>query len=327
MNTLTVLDLLSLNCKSSKDLKLSVVAGRKGLSREIESSHINRPGLALSGFFEQFAHERIQIFGRGEFAYLRQLSYEQRIESLDKLFQFPIPCCIITAEYDTHSTIVEMGEKYNIPILKTELSSSDFMLRIVTVLGDYFAPSEVIHATLVEVFGIGVLLQGDSGIGKSETALALISRGHRLIADDAVKLFALSDEVLMGTGANEIARLHLEVRGLGILNVINLFGVGAIREKKQIQLIINLEEWDPQKSYERFGVQDVTQTHLGIDTPYIELPIKSGRNISILIEIAAMNERLKKLGYNAAREFNENMLEWLENKHTRDLYFKNESEF
>ena len=327
MNTLTVLDLLGLNCKSNKDLKLSVVAGRKGLAREIGTSYVNRPGLALSGFFDQFAHDRIQIFGRGELAYLKQLSREQCIDSLEKLFRYPIPCCIITSEYDDDSAIIEIGEKHNIPILKTEMNSSDFALRIITVLGDYFAPSEIIHATLIEVFGIGVLLQGDSGIGKSETALELITRGHRMIADDAVKLYALSGEILMGTGANEVTRHHLEVRGLGILNVNHLFGVGAIREKKQIQLIIHLEEWAPQKNYDRFGAQDITKTYLGIDTPFIELPVKSGRNIPILVEIAAMNERLKKLGYNAAREFNENMLEWLENKRTRDLYFKNEDQF
>ena len=327
MNVLTVLDLLGLNCRSNKDLKLSVAAGRKGLSREIGTSYVNRPGLALSGFFDQFAHDRIQIFGRGELAYLKKMSRDERKTALEKLFAFPIPCCIITSEYDSETDIVEIGEKHNVPILKTELNSSDFSQRIVTVLGDYFAPSEIIHATLVEVYGIGVLLQGDSGIGKSETALELISRGHRLIADDAVKLFALSGEILMGAGANEVTRHHLEVRGLGILNINHLFGVGAIREKKQIQLIIHMEEWNSQKNYDRFGAQDVTKTYLGIDTPFIEMPVKSGRNIPVLVEIAAMNERLKKLGYNSAREFNENMLEWLENKRTRDLYFKNEDQF
>ena len=293
----------------------------------ISSRDINRPGIEISGFFDYFDEKRIQILGRAEVALLKEMEPERRLEILEAFFSRKPAVVILSRNLDVPEGMLEAAKKYGIAILRSADTTTELVGALVSYLNVELAPRITRHGVLVEVLGEGILLVGDSGVGKSETAIELIKRGHRLIADDAVKLFALSGEILMGSGANEVTRHHLEVRGLGILNINHLFGVGAIREKKQIQLIIHMEEWNSQKSYDRFGAQDVTKTYLGIDTPFIEMPVKSGRNIPVLVEIAAMNERLKKLGYNAAREFNENMLEWLENKRTRDLYFKNEDQF
>ncbi|MFP4564470.1 MAG: HPr(Ser) kinase/phosphatase, partial [Spirochaetia bacterium] len=180
---------------------------------------------------------------------------------------------------------------------------------------------------LVEVFGIGVLIMGDSGVGKSEAALELIERGHRLIADDAVEMKCVSGNILMGSGANKAIGHHMEIRGLGIINITHLFGVGAIRDKKQIQLVVNLEEWDSNKEYDRIGSQNNTLELLGVHIPLLQIPVKPGRNIPIIIETAAMNERLKKMGYYSAKEFNQNILKWLESENARSVYFQKKSIF
>jgi len=177
------------------------------------------------------------------------------------------------------------------------------------------------HGVLVEVFGIGILLIGDSGVGKSETALSLIERGHRLVADDVVEIRCLNGTLLMGQGTNKVIGHHMEIRGLGIINVTHLFGVGAIRDKKQIQLVIQLEDWDPNKVYDRIGMDEMTMEILGVHVPKLEIPVKPGRNLPIIIETAAMNERLKKMGYHSAREFNQNILRWLESESARTMYF------
>jgi len=177
------------------------------------------------------------------------------------------------------------------------------------------------HGVLVEVFGIGILLIGESGVGKSETALSLIERGHRLVADDVVEIHCLNGSLLMGQGTNKVIGHHMEIRGLGIINVTHLFGVGAIRDKKQIQLVIQIEDWDPKKVYDRIGTDELTMEILGVKIPKLEIPVKPGRNLAIIIETAAMNERLKKMGYHSAREFNQNILRWLESESARTMFF------
>jgi HPr kinase/phosphorylase len=189
------------------------------------------------------------------------------------------------------------------------------------ILQDIFAPKKSIHGVLVEVFGVGILILGDSGVGKSETALELIERGHRLVADDVVEIHCVNGNILMGAGANKIIGHHMEIRGLGIINVTHLFGVGAIRDQKQIQLVAVLEEWDSKKNYDRLGTDDKVMEILGVSIPRLEIPVKPGRNIPIIIEVAAMNERLKKMGYNSAREFNRNILKWIESDTARSVYF------
>ncbi|MCX7023212.1 MAG: HPr(Ser) kinase/phosphatase [Spirochaetes bacterium] len=317
----TILDLLDLDLKEHDALDLRCLGGRKGLVRELSVPDLNRPGLALSGFFESFANERIQIFGRGESAYLSTLAAAGRTDTVEAMFRFPIPCCIFTQSLTPDAAFMAIAETADCPVLQTSLSSSEFTARIIRVLSDIFAPRATIHGVLVEVFGIGILLTGDSGVGKSETALELIERGHRLVADDVVEIHCIAGNILMGQGANKMIGHHMEIRGLGIINVTHLFGVGAIRDKKQIQLVCGLEEWDAAKVYDRIGTDENTTDILGVRVPQLDIPVKPGRNIPIIIETAAMNERLKKMGYHSAQEFNQNILRWLESESARAVYF------
>jgi HPr kinase/phosphorylase len=318
-DTFRVLDLLELDLKENDALDLKCVGGRPGLIREITVTEINRPGLELGGFFENFAYQRIQIFGRGENAFLQKLSSEGGRENLEKLFTYEIPCCVFTHSLEPTADFAALAEKSECPVLQTDLSSSEFTIRILRVLSTIFAPKKTLHGVLVEVFGLGVLIQGDSGVGKSEAALELIERGHRLVADDAVEIRRVSGNILMGAGA-QIVSHHMEIRGLGIINVTQLFGVGAIRDKKQIQLVAQLEAWDPKKSYDRIGSEEDTINILGVQVPSLLIPIKPGRNIPVIIETAARNERLKKMGYYSAKEFNRNVMNWLETESTRAIF-------
>ncbi len=317
----TVLDLLDLELREHNALDLRCLGGRKGLVREITVPDINRPGLTLSGFYEAFGAERIQIFGQGECAYLEKLAAEGRSDTLERFFQFPIPCCVFANSLQPDRTFMRLAEAADCPVLQTELSSSEFSSRLLRVLSDVFAPQTTIHGVLVEVFGIGILLTGDSGVGKSETALELIERGHRLVADDVVEIRCVNGNVLMGQGANKVIGHHMEIRGLGIINVTHLFGVGAIRDKKQIQLVCDLELWDPEKVYDRIGTDENLTEILDVKVPKLDIPVKPGRNIPVIVETAAMNERLKKMGYHSAREFNQNILRWLESESARAVYF------
>jgi len=312
MKKITVLDLLSLDLKDNDDLQLKCIAGRKGLSREIAVPHIDRPGLELAGYYDNFAYQRIQIFGRGEFAFLKKLIKENNVGSIEKFFTFPFPCCIFPYGAMPENFFIEQAEKTMSPILQTPLASPEFLGRLTRVLENIFAPQQVVHGVFVEVFGIGILIKGKSWVGKSEAALELIERGHSLIADDLVEIRRIRGNHLEGRGANAFFGHHMEIRGLGIINITHLFGVGSIRDSEQIQLIINLETWDPDKLYDRIGTTEMTEEILGVHVPCFIIPVKPGRNIPILIETAAKNERLKKMGYYSAREFNQNVMKWLE---------------
>lgn len=327
MDKITVLDLLDLDLKEHDALSLRCIAGRAGLIREIKEADINRPGLTLSGFFENFAFQRVQVFGRGESAFLEKLDNEDETATIRKLFTYPIPCCIFSHGLTPNKRFLEIAEEAECPTLQTDLPTSDFSVRLMRALSNIFAPRRTIHGVFVEVFGIGVLLTGDSGVGKSETALELIERGHRLICDDSVELKCINGNVLMGAGKNLYMGHHMEIRGLGIINIAHLFGVGAIRDRKQVQLIVHLEEWDSTKVYDRLGSGDNTANFLGVAIPSLTIPVKPGRNIPIIVETAAMNERLKKMGYYSAREFNENVLGWLESENARTAYFQDKDTF
>ncbi|HAE23419.1 MAG TPA: HPr kinase/phosphorylase [Spirochaetaceae bacterium] len=317
----TILDLLDLDLKEHDALELRCIGGRKGLGREISGPDINRPGLALSGFFEDFAYQRIQLIGQGEAAYLRLLASQDKLEGIPKIFSYPIPCFVIANGQAPEPKFAEAAEAADCPILQSNLSSTELAARLMRVLASVFAPKTSVHGVLVEVYGIGILLTGDSGVGKSETALELIERGHRLVADDVVEIRCVSGNILMGSGANKVIGHHMEIRGLGIINVTHLFGVGAIRDKKQVQLICKLEEWDSNKVYDRIGTDENTEDILGVMVPKLDIPVKPGRNIPIIVETAAMNERLKKMGYHSAKEFNQNILRWLESESARAIYF------
>ncbi|MDR1859159.1 MAG: HPr(Ser) kinase/phosphatase [Treponema sp.] len=317
----TVLDLIDIDLKEHNSLNLRCIGGRRGLAREIGTPDLNRPMGAIMGFFEDFACQRIQLFGRGEVSYLRQMEKQGETKTIQEMFLRPIPCCIFTHDLSPHREFFEIAERAECPILQTSLGTADFSVRLIRILAEIFAPRQSIHGVLVEVFGLGILILGDSGVGKSETALELVHRGHRLVADDVVDLHCVNGNILMGMGANKIIGHHMEIRGLGIINITHMFGVRAIRDRKEIQLVVMLESWDSSKAYDRLGIEDHMVEFLGVSIPRLEIPVKPGRNIPIIIETAAMNERLKSMGYNAAKEFNKNILKWIESDSARSVFF------
>lgn len=320
----SVLDLLETDLTDKISLGLSCISGQRGLSRLISSAEINRPGLALAGFFDAFAYSRIQLFGLGENAFLQKLGETKNFTACEKFFAYEIPCCIFSTSLMPPQWFIDLANVNGCPVLVTELSSSNFLVRSLRLLSNIFAPKTTIHGVMVEVFGLGVLILGDSGVGKSETALELVNNGHRLIADDVVEIYAPSEHTLIAQGANNIIAHHMEIRGLGIINVQEIFGIGSILESKKVDLVAKIEVWDSNKIYDRLGTGELTTTILGVKVPTLEIPIKPGRNIPVILETAAKNERLKATGYFATREFNNNVLRWIESDSARAPYYDGE---
>lgn len=285
------------------ELHLTALAGRQGLDQVVANPDINRPGLALAGYFKSFAADRIQVFGRGEHAYLLDQSPEQLQALLKDFFSFRFPGLVFTHGNTPPEEFLSAAEASATSILSTDLRTTDFIPRYERIIQDTLAPRTTLHGVFVDVFGVGIMLMGQSGIGKSETALELIERGHRLIADDVVNLYFSGNE-LIGT-SNAIIQYHMELRGIGIINVKDLFGIGAIRPRARLELVIHLEDWDPEKDYERLGLDEPTDEILGSEVPRMLIPVRPGRNIPILVETAAMNHRSKKMGYHAARELSQ----------------------
>jgi HPr kinase/phosphorylase len=288
------------------DLQIRLVAGSSGLSKEIRVGDINRPGLTLAGFYDFFAYDRIQIFGLGESAYLRQLSGEDKNEVLDKFFSYDVLCCIFTHDEEPDRLFVEFADKKGVPVFVTRKDTTRFISSLVYLLNEAFAPTVTLHGTFVDVYGIGVLLIGKSGVGKSECALELVERGHRFIADDVVMVKRVDESILMG-GGSPLLKHHMEIRGLGIINVKDIFGIRSVRDRKRVELVVVLEDWVQNKEYDRLGLEETTYAILDIDVPSIMVPVRPGRNIPIIVETAALNQRLKKLGIYTARELDHNL--------------------
>ncbi|MCL2164708.1 MAG: HPr(Ser) kinase/phosphatase [Oscillospiraceae bacterium] len=267
----------------------------------VSTSEVNRPGLQLVGFMEHFSSERIQIIGMVETAYLAYLSAEDRYARLDELFRHKFPCMVVARNLAIFPEMIEIAGKYCVPIYTTSDATSEFISGLIRYLNLMLAPRITLHGVLIEVYGVGVLILGESGVGKSETALEIVKRGHRLIADDLVEIRRVSDTTLLGT-APEVIRHFIEIRGIGLLNVKNLYGVGSVKMQENINLVINLEQWDKSKNYERVGIYDEKMNILGIDVPSLVIPVRPGRNLAIIVEVASMNHRQKRMGYNAAQE-------------------------
>ena len=262
---------------------------------------INRPALQLTGYFEHFASERVEIIGYVEFTYLKHMDREERIRCFETFISKKIPCVIFTTMTEPDEDMLGLARKHNVPVLCTERTTSNFMAEIIRWLTVQLAPCISIHGVLVDVYGEGVLIMGESGIGKSEAALELIKRGHRLVSDDVVEISKVSDETLVGR-APDITRHFIELRGIGIIDVKTLFGVEHVKNTQSIDLVIKLEEWNREKEYDRLGLKEEYTEILGNKVVCHSLPIRPGRNLAIIVEAAAVNHRQKKMGYNAAQE-------------------------
>ena len=275
---------------------------------QVTSTGINRPGLQMVGFYDHYEANRLQIIGKVENLFVEQLPSEERHMRLEDFFKSRPVGIIATSSITISEESISYAEKYKVPLLRTSTNTSEFMAALIAFLNVSLGPRITRHGVLVEVYGEGILLLGDSGVGKSETAIELLKRGHRLIADDAVEIKKVSATTLVGR-APEIIRHYVELRGVGIVDVRRLFGMGAVKESEKLDLVINLEEWDNNKMYDRLGLDEHTTNILGIEIPSITLPVSSGRNLSVVIEVAAMNNRQKRMGYNTAKEFNKRLME------------------
>lgn len=268
---------------------------------EISQTDVNRPALQLAGFFDHFDSNRIQVIGQVEYTYMEKMERDHGAEILKKIFEYKVPCVVFCRELEIKDDIKELAIKHGVPILQTKKTTSSFMAEVIRWLNVELAPRISIHGVLVDVYGEGVLITGESGIGKSEAALELIKRGHRLVTDDVVEIKKVSDDTLIGT-APDITRHFIELRGIGIIDVKTLFGVESVKNTQSIDLVIKLEEWNKDQEYDRLGLDETYTEYLGNKVVCHSIPIRPGRNLAIIVESAAVNYRQKKMGYNAARE-------------------------
>jgi HPr kinase/phosphorylase len=288
------------------DLRLTLLAGKKGLTRKITSSRIQKPGLVLAGFMEYLHRERIQVFGNTEMSYLATLPRERGLDVLRRFFSQDVACLVVTKGLPIPPELVACAEEAGVPLLQTSHLSSTFIEGVQAYLEDILAPSTSMHGVLLDVFGVGILLLGKSGIGKSEIALDLVMRGHRLVADDIVDVKRKTADSVYGTGS-EIIKHHMEIRGLGIINIKDLFGVASIRERKKIEIVLELVEWDPHVEYDRLGVEEKKFKILDAEIPMLIVPVRPGRNMTTIVEVAARNHLLKLQGHHSAKEFQERL--------------------
>jgi len=301
----TVKDRVSIS-QLMRDLNLEVVYMPEKEEYFVESEDVNRTGLPLAGYFEYFPYERIQIIGKTEYTYFQNISKKEREEVLDKFFSYEIPVLIVTRGLEVDKDIIKKAKKYQRIVLSSKSNTTRFINRLSNYLDSKLAPHVTIHGVLVDVYGIGVLIKGESSIGKSETALELIQKGHRLVADDAVEIRKVDESRLVGQ-APELLKHYMEIRGIGIIDVKSLYGVGAIKNQKAIDLVIELENWNQKKYYDRLGLDREYEEILGKEIEKLVIPVKPGRNTSMIIEVAAMNFRQKGMGIDAAKEFTEKL--------------------
>lgn len=293
-----------------KYLELELVMGEEGLNRVIKKPEVHRPGLSLSGYLKHFPTYRILIFGRMELEYMKELKEATRIKRLRAILSPTTPAVIIARDFTPPKDVKDICVEHKIPLFRTPMTTVGLLSKMFFLLNEHFAPMITVHGTLVEVFGMGVLIQGESSVGKSEAALGLLERGHRLISDDAVKIKKRGTG-LIGSGP-ELTRHMMEIRGIGIINVANLHGAVCVRPDIEVDLVVKLEEWDDTHFYDRVGLQEKYCEFLGLSVPLHILPVKPGRDVVLLIETIALNHRLKMLGYNSAKEFNIKLLETIQ---------------
>lgn len=303
MEIISVVDLLE---ETSERFGLRLAAGKGGLSKKITTSRIQKPGLLLTGLLEKLHSDRIQIFGKAEINYLKSLPENRLKPTLKLLEKADTPCYVITRKQKPPSFLSHLADRKKIPLLTTNLTTSFFIERFTKYLEERLAPTTTVHGVFVDVLGVGILILGKSGIGKSECALDLVTKGYRLIADDAVIIKRMSPTTLFGI-ASDIIKYHMEVRGIGIVNVKDLFGITAIREKKQMDIVVELAQWDTDEEYDRLGFEEGTYEILGVKLPILRIPVSPGRSVATVVEVAARNQLLKIMGHHSAIEFKKNL--------------------
>lgn len=281
---------------------LELVSGEEGVNRPIVTSDLSRPGLEIAGFFDHYPADRLQILGRTEMSFFTRLNKAERIQRMEGLCRDETPGIIITRDQIIPEELIEASERESVPVMKSNMKTTRLYSRLTNFLESRLAPTTAVHGVLVDIYGVGVLITGKSGVGKSETALELVKRGHRLVADDCVEIRQEDQDTLVGEAPELIEHL-LEIRGLGIINVMTLFGAGAVRPWKRISMVVHLELWEKNKQYDRVGLDDEKMKIMDTEITKLTIPVRPGRNLSVIIEVAAMNYRLKKMGVNAAEQF------------------------
>jgi HPr kinase/phosphorylase len=285
-----------------KRLTLETANGDIGFAKEIKDKNINRPGLALAGYVELFTYDRVQIFGNTEVRYLNHLTFAERIKAFQTIFRFDLPCVFVTSKNKLDDELIAIATEHHVSVIQTPLETTKFVYFLSDFLDDHFAPQTVLHGSFMDVYGIGVLITGRSGIGKSEIALDLIERGHRLVADDVVMVSRKGEGILLGSGS-DVVRNYMEIRGLGLIDVRSIFGIQAIRFQKRVEVIVELQEWKNDAEYTRTGLDHEYIPILGVNLPHIKLPIFPGKNITVIVEVIALDYLLKQYGYDSAKEF------------------------
>jgi HPr kinase/phosphorylase len=293
--------------KLSTQLGLKLLAGSSGLDGLLRVSDVNRPGLALAGYLDYFAFDRVQVLGNTETHYMERLDRDLLEERLENILSYEIPCFIVSRGLEPLALFLAMAEKNGVPVLSSSYTTADVISKTIVFLTDEFAPEEWVHGVVMDVYGVGVVLLGKPGIGKSETALELVERGHRLVADDTVIVRRRRENLLFAECSPVIGH-HMEIRGVGIIDVKSIFGAGAVRDSKRVGLVIELEQWDEARGYDRVGIEEETHAILGVTLPKRTIPVRPGRNIAVIVEVAALNHRLKEMGTHAAREFDRKLI-------------------
>ena len=282
--------------------QLELVSGEEGINKPIITSDLSRPGIEIAGFFEYYPAERVQLLGKTELSFFEKLNDHEKSQRMDMLCTDHTPAIIVTRDFEVPEELIEASNRESVPVLRSPMATTRLFSRLTNYLESKLAPTTAVHGVLVDIYGVGVLITGKSGVGKSETALELVKRGHRLVADDCVEIRQEDQDMLVGNAPDLIEHL-LEIRGLGIINVMTLFGAGAVRSHKRITMIINLELWEKNKQYDRLGLEEETQKIIDTEIPCLTVPVRPGRNLAVIIEVAAMNYRLKRMGVNAAQQF------------------------
>jgi HPr kinase/phosphorylase len=312
--------------KERKDfLELTLLTNEDGLKKKILNNEIHRPGLALSGYTDRFAYERTQVIGETEISFLQSLDQRRRVELLQKVFRFDIPCIIVSKNIYPPLELLEMADQAKTPVFQSRLSTTELTNRLSLYLDNIFAPNTSLHGTLVDVYGVGLLYTGKSGIGKSECALDLVERGHRLVADDIVNIFRKTPEVIVGTGTEILGHL-MEIRGVGIIDIEKLFGIRSVRVQKRIEVEVRLVLWEDDLEYERLGIENKYTRILGVEIPVVIIPVSPGKNITVISEVIAMNHMLKIYGQDPAKEFSKKLSEEITRKMKASDYLESDLE-